>query len=259
MKGQWFIVSVVMISGTLLVITGLFKGYFATDLSKIAVMDEDYYFSDIKDNLQNLVRTSTCDDLSKNLDAFIYFTRQRLTGTGYYLFVNKTMQCTIQFYDSFETANALWTWDSGWNRLPVIAMDGSYSAQAKGNITDASLTMANSINLESAGLKFSWFINDKLTVSDYVCLDLYDGTWEEYKCLRNDTTEDVWLNESIKLNPTPEFKLRFRATLQIADMRVYVDNVTISYPTSNFGILLASNRMIVYENVNPKDIINLTS
>ncbi|MFH0832897.1 MAG: hypothetical protein V1900_04210 [Candidatus Aenigmatarchaeota archaeon] len=258
MKGQWFLISAVIISGFLLAISVLLRGYYEVDTSEIAMVNEDYYFSNIKNNLNRLLEESSCDDASKNLDGFIHFSKQRLAGIGYYLFVNRTVSCVTSFYDSFEVVNSLWNFGSRWSYSSRRAIHGSYSAEAEGPITDSSLTMANPINIKNATLKFSWFIEDTLTSSDYLCLDFYSGSWSEYKCLVGDTTENVWLNETISLNTTNGFLLRFRAKLQAANRHVNVDNVTINYPSAVFGILLASDRATVYENVDPKNVTNLT-
>ncbi|MCX6819126.1 MAG: hypothetical protein NT129_03970, partial [Candidatus Aenigmarchaeota archaeon] len=47
-KGQWFLISTVMVSAAFLAISFLFEEYFAVDNSAMARIADNYYFDDIK-------------------------------------------------------------------------------------------------------------------------------------------------------------------------------------------------------------------
>lgn len=90
-KGQWFIISAIIVSGAFLAISGLFKGYYDIDTSVIGRYNEDYYFKNIKTQFNVVVQDSDCTDMQENLDEFVYFSEQSMQERGYFLFVNYTI------------------------------------------------------------------------------------------------------------------------------------------------------------------------
>ena len=81
-KGQWFLVSAVVISGVFLFISVLFKDYMVVDQSVVASMNEDFYFRNIKDGLEELAVTyagSTCATFETKLDEFIVLSKEKMS------------------------------------------------------------------------------------------------------------------------------------------------------------------------------------
>jgi len=88
-KGQWFLVSAVIITGAFLTISILFKDYLIVDQSAVARMDEDFYFHNIREGLDTIVADVgflDCDSLKTKLDEFIFFSKERMAEKGYYLY-----------------------------------------------------------------------------------------------------------------------------------------------------------------------------
>ena len=143
----------------------------------------------------------------------------------------------VEFFDSFEVSewNGLWIEDSqnDWFRSTQRATDGSHSAEVDGWATDATLTMADPIDLSgksTATLTFSWYIEENWNSGEYIALDVYDGTWQEVKRLSGNVgTENVWHHETIDLSSyiVSNFQIRFRAKLSSFWDDGNVDNVTI--------------------------------
>ncbi len=146
----------------------------------------------------------------------------------------------VEFEDSFEVSewNGLWFEDAqnDWYRSTRRETDGSYSAEVDGRATDATLTMATSINLfgkGSATLTFSWFIEKNWDSGEYIALDVSDddgANWYEIKALRgNVDTENVWHHETVDLSAymVSNFKIQFRATVSSSKEDGNVDNVKI--------------------------------
>jgi uncharacterized repeat protein (TIGR02543 family) len=160
----------------------------------------------------------------------------------------------IEFADSFEVSewNGLWEEDrqNDWFRSTQRARDGSYSAEIDGWATDATLTMANSIDLTDklrATLSFSWYIERGWDTGEYICLDLYyNGVWHNgvpgtYHSLDgNQDAENTWHDVRIELNSeqmTHDFKIRFRATVSKSNEDGQVDDVTITSETADHHTL----------------------
>jgi hypothetical protein len=146
----------------------------------------------------------------------------------------------VEFEDSFEVSewNSKWVEDSqnDWFRSRQRATNGSWSAEVDGAATDATLTMANAVNLSgkaSATLTFSWFIESNWDAGEYIALDVSANGqgWTELKRLRGDVDqENVWHNETVNLGGAylaAGFKIRFRAKVSDSAEDGNVDNVKI--------------------------------
>jgi Putative Ig domain len=143
------------------------------------------------------------------------------------------------FSDSFEVGewNGLWVEDSqnDWFRSTQRATEGSYSAEVDGRATDATLTMADPIDLTpygSATLDFSWFIENRLDGGEYLAVDLWNGSsWSEVASLRgNVDQENVWHQTSIDIDGAylaDDFKARFRGKASKSDEDANVDDVQL--------------------------------
>ena len=147
----------------------------------------------------------------------------------------------VIFQDSFEAGewNGLWTEDSqnDWYRSTQRAVDGSYSAEVDGSASDATLTMADHIDLTDKSdvtLTFSWFIESRWDSGEYIALDVSDDggvNWHEIRVLHgNVNIEDVWHYEIVDLSPytVSNFKIRFRSKVSKSNEDGNVDNVRIT-------------------------------
>jgi subtilisin len=150
--------------------------------------------------------------------------------------VSETPVEVIEFEDSYEGGlDKYWVQDSqnDWSRSGQRAKEGLYSAEVDGRAKDATLTLATPIDLNGktrATLTFSWFIEKYWGSGEYIALDIFDGSWHEFKCLRgNVDSENVWHDETIDLSAymVSNFKIRFRAQVSSSREDGNVDNVTI--------------------------------
>ena len=165
-----------------------------------------------------------------------------LTGTRD-MFVAKLpapmISYTVLFSDSFENGewNGLWLEDSqdDWYTSTQRAILGSYSAEVVGRAADATLTVANPIDLTPYGsvvLTFDWFLEKTYWDDEYLAVDLYDGSsWAEVARLDwNVDAENVWHQPIVQI-PTDHlvenFQFRFRANLQRKTEGANLDNVQL--------------------------------
>lgn len=108
-KGQWFLVSAVIATGAFLAFSVLFKDYFAVDVSRAVMVDEDYYFRSVKDGLQKTAAVSCPDNRAfrRNAAAFAEFTKERLAEKGYLLTIIahgndiNSIACALNFHENF--------------------------------------------------------------------------------------------------------------------------------------------------------------
>ena len=85
MKGQWFLISAVIITGIFLTISFVLKSYYYVDTSKVAVIDEDYYFKNIVEQLKNVVRNGG----EYSINEFIFLSEKMMAEKGYYLEIKR--------------------------------------------------------------------------------------------------------------------------------------------------------------------------
>ncbi|TWT83445.1 Subtilisin E precursor [Planctomycetes bacterium CA13] len=146
----------------------------------------------------------------------------------------------ILFADSFENGqwNSKWVEDSqnDWFTSTQRESDGNYSAEVDGWASNATLTMAQSVDMTpygSAELSFDWYIESGFDAGEYLALDFSanGSTWTEMARLDgNLSTENTWHNESIAVDPdylTAEYKIRFRANVSNSREDANVDNVQL--------------------------------
>ena len=99
MKGQWFIISAVIASSIFLGMSFLLKDYFAVDPAAAAGINNDFYFGNIENQLDNIVRSSitspaNCVNLTNSLDEFISVAEKDLASRGFYAKIEyKVIQC----------------------------------------------------------------------------------------------------------------------------------------------------------------------
>lgn len=91
-KGQWFMVSAVMVSAAFLVISSFLTSYSSMDSSKTATYNEDYYYNNVKEQFMKVVEQSDCGNLTSNLNEFKYFAEKSMGELGYLLFINYTVE-----------------------------------------------------------------------------------------------------------------------------------------------------------------------
>ena len=98
-KGQWFLISAVMISGVFVVISLVFKNYALVDTSSVADMDENRVFTNIKENMDKIassVTTSDCNPLATStmnltLAEFRNLATAEFAKTGYFVYIDYTI------------------------------------------------------------------------------------------------------------------------------------------------------------------------
>lgn len=147
---------------------------------------------------------------------------------------------TVLLADGFEDGqwNGLWVEDSqnDWFTSTQRATEGNYSAEVDGRANNATLSLANPVDLasyDSVELTFDWYIENGFDSGEYLALDVSpDGSsWTEIRRLRgNVDQENTWHGESIDLDPaylTDSFKLRFRANVSGSGEDGNVDNVRL--------------------------------
>ncbi len=148
---------------------------------------------------------------------------------------NEPAPVTI-FSDSFEVSewNGLWIEDSqnDWFRSNQRARDGSRSAEVDGTANNATLTIAQPLNLtaySSAILSFSWFIESNWDSGEYIALDFWNGSsWQEQQRLAGGISpENIWQDVSINVPILSNFQFRFRASVSSSTEDGNVDNVKI--------------------------------
>ena len=97
-KGQWFLISAIIISGSLLSISFVLKDYIIADSSDVSRMNENVLLSDIENQLRKIAETGydqpSCVNITNGLSSFKNFTESSLAQRGYLLNVACTVQCS---------------------------------------------------------------------------------------------------------------------------------------------------------------------
>ncbi len=95
MKGQWFLISAVMAASAFLLISALFKAYFVVDSSNVARTDEDFYFTNVWQQIGNsaVQNPGNCQQLDASLREFKAFADTEVSRMGYLFFLNYTYTC----------------------------------------------------------------------------------------------------------------------------------------------------------------------
>ena len=148
---------------------------------------------------------------------------------------------TVIFADSFESGqwSGKWVEDSqnDWFTSTQRSTAGNYSAEVDGLATNATLTVANPIDMSgygSAELTFDWYIESGFDSGEYVKLDFWNGSsWIEIRSLGgNVDQENTWHTETVHLENEPsgdylrsDFQFRFRANVSSSTEDANVDNV----------------------------------
>jgi len=103
MKGQFFIISTVIIISALIIIVQYLYDYGRADLTKIQELRELDYIQNIKDTLGNAVKNSIqtwgCSRLENDLDYSITFLKNKLLEKGIKLDVSYTNNCPRVDFD----------------------------------------------------------------------------------------------------------------------------------------------------------------
>jgi serine protease len=159
--------------------------------------------------------------------------------------VNEPSAEIVVFQDSFEEGFGNWVQDSqnDWFVSSQRATYGTHSAEVDGRATDATLTMANAIDLSgktNATLTFDWFIEGSWDDGEYIKLEIsnnsgtswtemdsIDGTSRTYSGL----DENMWISGEIPLGDDymgPNFMIRFKVKVSSSFEDGNVDNVKIT-------------------------------
>jgi hypothetical protein len=88
-KGQWMLISAVIVTGTFLSISLVLKDYFIVDASTSARDLESQHFQNIKEQFENVVQGSSCTgtEMEDNLNDYIAFVRNSLQESGYLVYI----------------------------------------------------------------------------------------------------------------------------------------------------------------------------
>ncbi|MEM5861207.1 MAG: hypothetical protein QXJ20_02335 [Candidatus Aenigmatarchaeota archaeon] len=91
MKGQWYIISAIIVAGALIVISNIFRSY-DYDYSYIIRMQEDFLFRNVEQELEKTILYSrSYEELEYNIKHFIMFSQRRFAELGYSLrIINET-------------------------------------------------------------------------------------------------------------------------------------------------------------------------
>lgn len=92
-KGQWMLISAVVISTVFLLMSTTLLSYFGVESSKIAVHDEKFIYNNLDDKLTQIVETDQCVNMTRDLDNFIAFAKQEYGGQGYFIDIAYTNSC----------------------------------------------------------------------------------------------------------------------------------------------------------------------
>ena len=96
-KGQWFIISAVIASGIFLGISMMLKDYSSVDTSAPTRMNGDFYFYNIRDQINAIVSTAvtddspTCINLTSRLDEFRTTAERALAAKGLLFYMDYTI------------------------------------------------------------------------------------------------------------------------------------------------------------------------
>ena len=88
-KGQWFIISAVIISGVFVVISSMLRVSFSIDASDVGRRNEYFYFGNILEQIGNV--EAECGDIERNMMEFEHFSRLFAESRGYFFFMNYTI------------------------------------------------------------------------------------------------------------------------------------------------------------------------
>lgn len=157
----------------------------------------------------------------------------------------------VLFADSFENGpssnsnnwNGRWVEDSqsDFFRSSQRATDGARSAEVDGFASNATLSMASSVDLSgyaSAQLTFQWLIEYGFDAGEFLALDIsVDGgaTWSnDVRRLvgqnGNASVENAWHSESVDLTSyrSANVKIRFRSTVSSSSEDANIDDVKLT-------------------------------
>lgn len=106
-KGQFFIISAVIIASMLLMVSYNFSGFSSINLTGIAEMSEFVYIDMIKKNLNETVRTSECAMLEEDILAAENFISKKLAEQGIEMSVkHQIVSCkNVKFNFSLSSQN----------------------------------------------------------------------------------------------------------------------------------------------------------
>jgi hypothetical protein len=88
-KGQWMLISAVIVIGTFLSISLVFRDFFVIDASEVTRDSSQFYFNDLNTQFDNItarnVSESACVNLTNTLDRFIAFSKNKLAQSGFFV------------------------------------------------------------------------------------------------------------------------------------------------------------------------------
>ncbi|MDI6721036.1 MAG: hypothetical protein QMD85_01505 [Candidatus Aenigmarchaeota archaeon] len=105
-KGQWFIISAVIISSVFLMISSMLRVSADIDASVLGRRSEIFYFENVKEQVKNVEAgwkddnrdcVAEADARERDMKEFEYFSRQAVESRGYFFFMNYTInECLVE-------------------------------------------------------------------------------------------------------------------------------------------------------------------
>ena len=93
-KGQWFLISAVIVTGIFLVISMLFTNYLKVDVTEVPLKNVDYNFNDIKYNLYKIdgFYGDACTNLQIAVNYYTSFATNEMSKKGYLMDIMPSYQ-----------------------------------------------------------------------------------------------------------------------------------------------------------------------
>ncbi len=81
-KGQWFIISAIVISSAFLAISTVFRGYVNTDTALPHLNDDGTFFDAILESIKNIEDSNDCTTMGKSMEELVHLLKQQSTARG---------------------------------------------------------------------------------------------------------------------------------------------------------------------------------
>lgn len=81
-KGQWFIISAIVISSAFLAISSVFRGYVNTDTAIPHLSDDGVFFDSIRESIKNADDSNDCTTMGKSMEELAYLLRKQSAERG---------------------------------------------------------------------------------------------------------------------------------------------------------------------------------
>ena len=156
-KGQWFIMSAVVVSGIFLAMSILLDNFFSVDTSEVATLNSDLFLLSIEDGLDKTIEQSYCNNLEKNINEFVYFNKKELYSKGYIFDMKyKLDNCAFEIYFILVSSEKMDSWIG--KRPKIYNVTADYTDNTNTSINNLTIRLVESIPYNVSG---KGFIYDK--------------------------------------------------------------------------------------------------